>query len=102
MGGHFRSEKFRCAFSVKKQGGVAALRKISLQKAQHFFPKIGGGSEAVWKFSENSSNLVQVNVPKIAPQFGGEGNPKHAKNAKHAKHVKHGPIFLDNPKHVNM
>ena len=32
---HFRSEKFRCAFSVKKTGGVAAPQKISLQKAQH-------------------------------------------------------------------
>ena len=42
-GGHFRSEKFPCAFSVKKKGGVAAPRKISLQKAQHSFPKIGWG-----------------------------------------------------------
>ena len=25
---------------------------------------MGGGSEAVWKFSENSSNLVQVMLPK--------------------------------------
>ena len=24
----------------------------------------GGGSEAVWKFSENSLNLVQVMLPK--------------------------------------
>ena len=44
-GGHFRSEKFRCAFSVKKRGGVAAPRKISLQKAQHCFPKIGWGGQ---------------------------------------------------------
>ena len=35
---HFRSEKFRCAFSVKKKGGVAAPWKISLQKAQNSFP----------------------------------------------------------------
>ena len=28
------------------------------------FPLWGGGSEAVWKFSENSSNLVQVMLPK--------------------------------------
>ena len=42
-GGHFRSEKFCCAFSIKKKGGVAAPRKISLQKAQHSFPKIGWG-----------------------------------------------------------
>ena len=33
----------------------------------------GGGSEAVWKFSENSSNLVQVNVPNIATQEKGFG-----------------------------
>ena len=47
--------------------GKALRAPISRTKAQHFFPKIGwgGGSEAVWKFSENSSNLVQVNVPKI-------------------------------------
>ena len=35
----------------------------SCKKAQHSFPKWGGGSEAVWKFSENSSNLVQVVTP---------------------------------------
>ena len=56
-GGGFPIRKISCVFSV-------APRKISLQKAQHSFPKIGGGgSEAVWKFYENSSNLVQVDVP---------------------------------------
>ena len=79
-GGHFRSEKFRCGFSgnfgavktmnFRKKGGghanpnefrckFSGLRK----KAQHSFPKIGGGSEAVWKFSENSLNLVGVVFP---------------------------------------
>ena len=28
-----------------------------------------GGSEAVWKFSENSSNLVQIEAPKVESQF---------------------------------
>ena len=39
-----------------------------LQKTQLSFPKRGkggGGSEAVWKFSENSSKMVQVITPKI-------------------------------------
>ena len=36
------------------------------KKAQHSFPKIGvGASEAVWKFSENSANLVQVMLPYL-------------------------------------
>ena len=50
-GGHANPNEFRCKFS--------GLPK----KVQHFFPKIGGGAEAVWKFSENSSNLVQVVIP---------------------------------------
>ena len=47
--------------------GKALRAPISRTKAQHFFPKIGcggGGAEAVWKFSENSLNLVQVEAPK--------------------------------------
>ena len=56
-GGHANPNEFRCKF--------LGLPK----KAQHCFPKIWcggeGGSEAVWKFSENSSNLVQVDVPKM-------------------------------------
>ena len=53
-GCHANRNEFRCKFS--------GLPK----KAQHSFPKIGwGGSEAVWKFSENSSNLVQVVTPKV-------------------------------------
>ena len=46
--------------------GKALRAPISRTKAQHFFPKIGwggGGSEAVWKFSENSSNMVQIVAP---------------------------------------
>ena len=64
-GGSLHPEKFRCAFSVKKKGGVAAPQKISLQKAQHSFPKIGwgGGSEAVWKFSKNSSKMIHKVFP---------------------------------------
>ena len=83
MNFRIQSKKFRCGF-FGNFGGVKAMNfrkkgeghanpnefhcKFSglPKKAQHFFPKIGlrgGGSEAVWKFSENSSNLVQVNVP---------------------------------------
>ena len=51
-GGHANPNEFRCKF--------LGLPK----KAQHCFPKIGG-SEAVWKFSENSSNLVQIVTPKL-------------------------------------
>ena len=43
--------------------GKALRALISRTKAQHFFPKIGWGSEAVWKFSENSSNMVEIVVP---------------------------------------
>ena len=44
--------------------GKALRAPTSRTKAQHFFPKIGwGGSEAVWKFTENSSNLVQIVFP---------------------------------------
>ena len=81
-GGHFRSEKFCCGFSGnfgavktmnfrKKGGGHANPNEFRCKflgvpkKAQHCFPKIwrGGGSEAVWKFSENSLNLVQIVIP---------------------------------------
>ena len=52
-GGHANPNEFRCKFL-----GVP-------KKAQHCFPKIWwGGSEAVWKFSENSLILVGVIVPK--------------------------------------
>ena len=54
-GGHANPNEFRCKF--------LGLPK----KAQHSFPKRGrgrGGSEAVWKFSENSLNLVQIVIPK--------------------------------------
>ena len=37
--------EFVVAFSVKKQGGVAAPRKFLLQKAQNCFPKIGWGGQ---------------------------------------------------------
>ena len=47
-GGHAIPNEFRCTF--------LGLPK----KVQHCFL---GGSEAVWKFSENSSNLLQVIVP---------------------------------------
>ena len=60
-GGSFPIRKIMLRFFGK---GKALRAPISRTKAQHFFPKIGwGGSEAVWKFSENSSNLVQVMLP---------------------------------------
>ena len=82
-GGHFRSEKFRCGFfenfgavktmNFRKKGGGHAnpnefrCKFLGLpKKAQHSFPKIGwGGSEAVWKFYKNSSNLDQLVTPKM-------------------------------------
>ena len=36
------------------------------KSATFFSENRGGGSEAVWKFSENLSNLVQVDVPKVS------------------------------------
>ena len=37
----------------------------SLKNLQHNFPKMrGGGSKAVWIFSENSSVLEEVGIPK--------------------------------------
>ena len=76
-GGHFRSKKFRCGFFGnflgEKGGGHANPNEFRCKfsglpkKAQHFFPKIGwgGGSEAVWKFSEKSSKMVQIELIEI-------------------------------------
>ena len=65
-GGSFPIRKIMLRFFGK---GKALRAPISRTKAQHFFPKIGwgggGGSKAVWKFSENSLNLVGVIVPKF-------------------------------------
>ena len=82
-GGHFRSKKFRCGFFGnfggvktmnfrKKGGGHANPNEFRCKfsglpkKAQHSFPKRGrgGGSEAIWKFSENSSKMGHAIVPK--------------------------------------
>ena len=70
-----------------KGGGVHSNPKnfvadfsTSRKKAQHSFPKIGwwGGVQgAIWKFSENSSNLVQVIFPKGGMDgVGGIGSDK--------------------------
>ena len=55
----------------EKGGGVTPIQKISLQilvppeKTQHCFPKRGrGGSEAVWKISENLSKIEHGSVPE--------------------------------------
>ena len=66
------SEKFRRgggSFSIK---GYLTMKTAtfesfiaSLKKLQHNFPKMrGGGSKAVWNFSENSSVLEEVGIPK--------------------------------------
>ena len=61
VGGSFPIQKISLRFFGK---GKALRAPIFRTKAQHFFPKIeGGGSEAVWKFSENLSNLVQIVFP---------------------------------------
>ena len=36
------------------------------------FPKMGGGSKAVWNFSENSSVLVAASAPKVVLQNVGD------------------------------
>ena len=42
----------------------------SLKNLQHKFPKMrGGGSKAVWNFSENSSVLEGVGVPNWEPSI---------------------------------
>ena len=41
------------------EGSVAIIKK-----AQHDFPKMRGGSKAVWNFSKNSSVLVGLSFPK--------------------------------------
>ena len=38
---------------------------ILSRKAQCNFPKMRGGSKAVWNFSENSSDLVHVTCPYV-------------------------------------
>ena len=65
------SEKFRRgggSFSIKGyltmktatfEGFVASLKNL-----QYNFPKMGGGSKVVWNFSENSSVLEEVGIPK--------------------------------------
>ena len=84
-GGHFRSEKIRCGFfgnfggvktmNFRKKGGVTPIRmnfvanfRASQKKRNIVFQNEGGGGgpEAVWKFSENSSKMVHTVVPKRA------------------------------------
>ena len=72
-GGHFRSEKCCCAFSVKKKGGVAAPRKIPLQKVQHRFPKIHR-IWSRWSFHCQSTHNVSpmsqdIHVSLVIPQL---------------------------------
>ena len=65
--GSFPIRKIMLRFFGK---GKALRAPTSRTKAQHSFPKIGWGGvgEAVWKFSENSSNLVHVVFPNVAMQ----------------------------------
>ena len=53
-------------FAILDDASVMNFRK----KLQHNFPKMrGGGSKAVWNFSENSSVLEGVSVPKGQQYF---------------------------------
>ena len=45
---------------MKFEGFVASLKNL-----QHNFPKMGGGAKAVCNFSENSSVLGEVGIPKF-------------------------------------
>ena len=61
-------KNFVVLFSLKEKGGLLHPEKFRCKKHNIVFPKIGwgggGGSEAVWKFSENSSNLLDQVIPK--------------------------------------
>ena len=46
-----------------------------IKKMQHNFPKMRGGSKAVWNFSKNSSDLVAWPFPKSYPLFLDEKSP---------------------------
>ena len=67
-GGHFRSKRFRCGFFGNFEGKTKNFffwdEKFVAKKRNIVFRPEGGGSEAVWKFSENSSKMVHRNVPK--------------------------------------
>ena len=63
-------------FRKSSKGGVISIQKIMLQildlktgifwkKLQHDFPKMRGGSKAVWNFSENSSVLEGLGFPYV-------------------------------------
>ena len=64
-GGSFPIQKIMLQiFAIIKGTFVHEFRK----KRQHDFPKMRGESRAVWNFSENSSVLVWVYVPKSDSQ----------------------------------
>ena len=54
--------------------------KFVAKKAQYSFPKRG---QAVWKFSENSSNLVPVVIPKKGTARGACGGSQFFAGAAH-------------------
>ena len=56
-GGHANPNEFCCKFSGLPKKNAA------------FFSENRGGSEAVWKFSENSSNLFQAITPYLHLDF---------------------------------
>ena len=73
-GGHFQSKNLCCKIWTFKQGYLTmkliqrGLFRLCLKNLQHNFPKMrGGGSKAVWNFSENSSGLEGVGFPKQWP-----------------------------------
>ena len=69
-GGHFQSKNLCCKIWTFKQGYLTMKTATfegfvaSLKNLQYNFPKMrGGGSKAVWNFSENSSVLEEVGIP---------------------------------------
>ena len=82
-GGHFQSKNLYCKIWTFKQVYVTMklIQSVArLKKLQYNFPKMrGGGSKAVWNFSENSSILEEKGVPYIAGiyelhKFGPKGH----------------------------
>ena len=70
-------------FSLKEKGGSLHPEKFRCKKHNIVFPKIGWGgrgSEAVWKFSENSSNLLDQVIPKQGLRVRNLDIPRVTKN----------------------
>ena len=51
--------------NFREKGGSLQSEKFVAKKRNIVFRNEGGGSEAVWKFSENSSKIVHAIVPNL-------------------------------------